>query len=143
MYRIANAYGPGQPARGGQGVIAHWLEAIRNGQPLRVFGNADTKRDYVYVDDIAQRFSWSLRDDPEDGLWNVGTGCGTSLRDLISLLTELSGEELEVIHEPDRGFDAPSNLLDGSRLDAYFPDAPYLDLREGLQRTWEAAVGAR
>ena len=142
VYRVANAYGPGQPARPGQGVIAHWMKAIREGTPLRVFGDPDTKRDYVYVEDIATRFGWSLGDHAEDGLWNVGTGRGTSLRELVGLLGELHQEELDVVYEPDRGFDAPSNLLDGSRLSTHFPDAPYLDLREGLRRTWEAAVRA-
>lgn len=138
IFRIANPYGPGQPVKKGQGVVAHWMQAIRQGDPIRIFGSPRTTRDYIYVEDVARRLTWSLRDPDPGGIWNIGTGVGTSLEELVALLRELSDEAIEVESIDDRGFDAPSNVLDGSRLDAHFPDHPYLPMREGLRRTWDA-----
>src|SRR5215471_2029077 len=52
VVRAANAYGPGQPARRGQGVIAYWLNAVRRGDPPVLLGDRETVRDYVYIEDL-------------------------------------------------------------------------------------------
>ena len=58
ILRIANPYGPEQVSRaarslGGQGVVGHWLAAIRTGQAVTIFGDGSAVRDYVYIDDAA------------------------------------------------------------------------------------------
>ena len=51
---MANAYGPGQRPAPGQGVLAHWMEAILAGEEVQLYGDPDATRDYVFVDDIAR-----------------------------------------------------------------------------------------
>ena len=58
VLRISNPYGPDQVSKavravGGQGVVGHWLAAIRTGTPVTIFGDGTAIRDYVYVDYVA------------------------------------------------------------------------------------------
>jgi UDP-glucose 4-epimerase len=52
VLRASNAYGPGQPAQRGQGVIAHWFDSVLREQPIRMIGDPETRRHYLYIDDL-------------------------------------------------------------------------------------------
>ena len=60
IYRIGNAYGPRQPADRPQGVVAAWVYRIIHSQPIHVYGDAETLRDYVHVQDVSELMMWSL-----------------------------------------------------------------------------------
>jgi len=141
IYRIANAYGPRQPARGGQGVIANWIARILEGRPLEAFG-AGAVRDYVFVEDIAELMSFSARARAGSELFNIGTGRGTSLDGLIEIFRDVIPARFEVVRRPGRAFDVPSIVLSGERLLKEFPGFCYTALEEGIRRTWaEASAG--
>ena len=53
VVRASNVYGPGQLPRRGQGVIAHWVKAILDGEPIQLIGDPATRRDYIYITDLA------------------------------------------------------------------------------------------
>ena len=84
--RVANAYGPGQPARPGQGVIAHWLLACAEGRRPVLYGRADTVRDFVYVDDLVDALVACHRVDRLPAVVNVGSGVPTSLGELRTVV---------------------------------------------------------
>ena len=140
VYRIANVYGPGQPARDGQGVVAHWLRAARDGEPIRLFGDRNTTRDLVHVDDVADRLVAVPRSETPFAIWNVGTGTGTTLARLLEEIEHVTGRALTIQHDPERTFDVRSNILDGSRLEAALDVPTYRALREGLRSTWADLV---
>ena len=56
MLRLSNVYGPGQRLGTGQGVVGYWFRALLDDDPIRLFGDPETIRDYVYVDDVAEAF---------------------------------------------------------------------------------------
>ena len=76
---VANVYGPGQPAVSGQGVDGYWLRAAAEGEPLTVYGNPDSTRDYVYVGDVAEAMLATHRAAVPPPVVNVGSGEPTSL----------------------------------------------------------------
>lgn len=139
IYRIANAYGPRQPESGGQGVIAIWIARILNGNPIDAFG-IDTIRDYVFVEDIAHLMTLSARRRSGSGLFNIGTGKGTSLARLIELFREMIPVPFDVSISPGRPFDVPSIVLSGDKILNQFPGFQYMGLEDGIQRTWAEAV---
>lgn len=137
VLRISNVYGPGQRTGSGQGVVAHWVEAVRTGQPIRLFGSPDATRDFVHIEDVARAALAVTPDSPP--VVNIGSGVATSLGSLADLLTELAGG-VEVEREPDRGFDVPHNWLDVTLAREALGWAPTVTLREGLARLLHGTV---
>jgi UDP-glucose 4-epimerase len=143
VLRLANVYGPGQPARPGQGVIAHWLRAAREGSPLRLFGEPATLRDYVYVDDVAAAMcrvaalaSAGLASAALPPALNIGSGQATSLDQLLLSLRLVVGDVC-VERVADREFDRYDALLDIGLAASTLRWMPRTTLEAGLARTWQ------
>lgn len=135
VFRIGNPYGPGQRPRPGQGVLPHWIDAIRKNQPIKVFGDGSAKRDYVFIDDVCRLMSLSLFRLRESQTFNLGTGRATSLVELIQHLQSLVREPIEVALLDGRESDIRSIVLSPERLLRLAPDFCFTPIREGIRRT--------
>lgn len=138
--RVSNAYGPGQPVAAGQGVVAHWLRAARRGEDVRLFGDPQTTRDYVYVDDVAAAMTAVHRaTGPLPPVLNVGSGRPTSLGELAEVvLATVADPRLRLVVEPRRSFDVAQTWLDVGLAAASVGWAPATTLEEGIARAWAA-----
>lgn len=142
VLRVSNAYGPGQPVAPGQGVIAHWLNAIATGAPLHVYGGPEVSRDYVHVTDIARAVAAVVeRPDVSHEVLNVGAGVATTLGELLEEVIRVVGREPEVVHHPSRPFDVRHSWLDCRKAEEKLGWRATTTLAEGLAETW-AAVSA-
>lgn len=140
VLRVANPYGPGQTGAGGQGVLAHWMRAVRAGEPITLYGDGSTARDYVYVDDVAEAIALAAERTP-GGILNLGSGMGTSLATLAEVLTSVAGPgRVEVRREAARGTDAPSTWLDVARAREVLGWSARVPLADGVARMWEASA---
>ena len=140
ILRASNAYGPGQPARRGQGVVAHWLDSIRREEPIRVLGDPATSRDYIYIDDLVEALLLSAALPQPPPVLNVGSGEPTSLAELIELMARAVGHPLEVEYSPARSFDAPSTWLDVSLAATALGFKPAVGIAEGVHRAWRSVA---
>ncbi|GLW63951.1 UDP-glucose 4-epimerase [Actinomadura rubrobrunea] len=146
--RIANAYGPRQRTGTMQGVIGHWLEAAAAGLPLRLYGRPQNRRDYVYVDDVAEallltrRFVLRAPETQAPEVFNIGSGVPVSLAALARMVSATVGRELPVERLPDRGFDRRDVWFDVRRADEVLGWRPRTSLRDGLRRTWQRLTTA-
>lgn len=78
--RLHNVYGPGQPARGGEGaVVAAFVAAALTGEPATIHGDGRQRRDFVHVDDVVTALY--ILDTPSF-LTEIGTGHAISVRTL-------------------------------------------------------------
>lgn len=137
ILRVANAYGPGQQAGRGQGLVGELLLAAREGTAVTVFGDGQTLRDYVFVSDVATA-AVELASLPEAVLVvNVGTGAARSVEELIELVEATSGRTIERIRLPQRRCDVRAALMDVTRLRSLLEWQP-LSLSDGLARCWDA-----
>lgn len=91
--RIFNAYGPGQailPAH--PPVIPQFIQQILGGGSLIIHGNGHQTRDYVHVDDVVRALVIAATATGIDRqIINVGTGTGTSVLELVSLIEKVTG----------------------------------------------------
>jgi UDP-glucose 4-epimerase len=134
--RISNAYGPGQPTGKGLGVIAHWLAAAAESEPIRVFGAPETTRDFIYVDDVCDAFLRVISSEGPPSEVNIGSGVPTSLAEAAEIVSEVVGG-IEIVREPDRGFDVSRSWLDISLARQALAWQPSIQLRDGITRTWK------
>lgn len=137
ILRPSNAYGPGQDLRQGFGFVRTVLEHARNGSPLEIWGNGETVRDFVYVEDLVEAIALTIGNPADNGTYNIGSGMGHTLNEVLALAKRVTGVEITVLHKPARGGDVRGVVLDVSRISAAFGWQPRINLEEGLRCTWE------
>lgn len=135
--RYSNVYGPGQTGRRGQGVVAAWCRALALGGPIRVFGDLDVRRDFVYAEDAAEATVAAALAPSAEGAFNVGSGVGTPLRDVLHLVVAAAGRDEHIEARPARGVDVSTTALDCSRLGAVTGWSATTPLEEGIRHSWE------
>ena len=137
ILRPANAYGEGQDYRRGQGAIAAFLAQTAIGQPIEIWGDGSIVRDYVHVDDIARALIIVSKAELDDRVFNVGSGVGVSLNELVYLIRGVTGRNIDICYAPSRLFDVPSVVLDVKRIQEQIHWKPRVVLEEGIQRMWK------
>lgn len=137
ILRPSNLYGPGQPLRAGFGVIRTMLEHLRQGTVLPIFGDGETVRDYVYIDDMAEACVRFIALRADRGTYNVGTGVGHSLNELRGIAERICGRTLRIAHVGAREVDLRHAVLDAARLRQRLGWGPSTALQTGIRSTWD------
>ena len=135
IIRLSNPYGPHQRPDGVQGVVTTFLYRTLMGEPIRLYGDGSVVRDYIFIDDAVRGILAIAQDGAPRRLYNLGSGQGTSVAELIRLLPEVTGKKPVVEHLPARAADVPVNILDVSRFHADFDIGAFIPLKEGMRRT--------
>lgn len=90
VLRYPNVYGPRQNAHGEAGVVAIFCGLMLEGRTPVLYGDGTPERDYVYVGDIAEANELALEKAGGE-IINLGSGRGTSVRELYDALSEILG----------------------------------------------------
>src|SRR5581483_2435003 len=138
ILRISNPYGAGRIRRVSQGGIDVFLERVRAGQPLSLWGGLDNVRDYIFIDDLIGIILRLLAlDGLESATLNVGGGHGTTIRNILSVIARVTGYEPECQPEPGRFAGVAYNVLDISRLQNLTGWKPGYTIEEGIDEAWK------
>ncbi len=135
VLRYFNIYGPRQsPASPYSGVISLFLDRIRRGEGMTVYGDGEQSRDFVYVLDVIQANVTAMSGRYAGfRIYNVGSGCETSINRLIAMLTEIVGCCVPISHAPSRTGDIRRSCADIHLANMEFGYQPQWDLACGLQ----------
>jgi len=138
--RMSNAYGPGQLQGAVIGSVANFLKSIVRGQPLEVWGDGKIVRDYVYIDDIVDGFTRCILNSAsiQSGAYNIGSGTGYSLNQVIDLICEVTGLSTEVDYLAGRDFDVQSIVLDTSKMTQATNWRAKTELSEGIREMFNS-----
>jgi UDP-glucose 4-epimerase len=135
--RLGNVYGPRQQASLEGGVIAIFLERLRDGGEVEIFGDGKQTRDFVYVGDVV-RALLAAASAQTSGVFNVGTGTETSILELHALCAKAAGIEQRPLHfAAKRPGDLRRSVLDASRAARDLGWRAETTLANGLAQTWE------
>ena len=134
--RYGNVYGPRQRKDGEAGVVAIFGGALLDGAPIRINGNGEQTRDYVYVADVV-RANMAVSENDFDGIFNVGTGQETSVNRLFETLRAAVGSKANAEHGPAKAGEQMRSVLDGSKLRRMAGLPEPVMIEEGIQRTVE------
>ncbi|MGD8376837.1 MAG: GDP-mannose 4,6-dehydratase [Acidobacteriota bacterium] len=129
--RFFTVYGPSQRP---EMAIHRFVRQIDAGEPLTMFGDGSTRRDYTYVDDIVRGVLAAL--DRVEGfrIYNLGESRTVSLAELVAALGQAVGTEPRIERRPDQPGDVRVTYADISRAREELGYAPRVDLEEGLRR---------
>jgi len=134
--RLANVYGPRQRATLEGGVVAIFLDRLRDGREVEIFGDGNQTRDFVFVGDVVEGLL-AAASAPAAGVYNIGSGVATSVIDLYHLCSETVGPEREPRFVPARPGDLRHSLLDASSAARDLGWRAETTVVEGLGRTWD------
>ena len=135
--RIANPFGAGQNLIRGQGAVTKFLHCALTKQPIVIWGDGEVVRDFIHVVDVAAALVALAKAPDLHGhhTFNIGSGCGISLNQMITQLEVCVGDTLEVRRAQGRPFDVPVSVLDITRARSVFGWHPALSFAEAIART--------
>lgn len=133
--RIANPYGLGQRPNASQGAVAVFAGKILQGHTLDIWGDGSVVRDYIYIEDVVSALVASATYGGRYDVFNIGSGVGVSLLELVKTIETVTGKLADIRHHPSRGFDVPRNVLDPSRAKSELNWAPKISLDDGVAAT--------
>lgn len=135
IIRLSNPYGPYQKHDLSRGVIPTFIYSALTGLPVEVFGDGLQVRDYIYIDDAVKGIINIAGDGSMYKLYNLGSGTGTSVNEIISVIVNHLSKKLDVRYAPSRSGDVAENVLDVTRYEEEFGPACSVKLKDGIKKT--------
>ncbi len=137
VLRIANPFGPYQIAWKGQGFVAAAVARALSGQPIEIWGDGSVVRDFVFIDDVIDAFEAAVRDTSDQRIFNIGTGEGKRLDDVLAAITRILDVELNIKRLPGRSLDTPVSVVAIDRARELLKWSPKTPFETGLAQTIE------
>lgn len=142
ILRISNAYGPGQPAAGVQGVIGSAFRCAISGDPLVLVDNGRAIRDFVHIDDIVAVIIGTMHMPDRLNVLNVGSGVGMSVGEIVRMVEQTTGLPVPIEPADARPFDVRVSVLDIAELQRRIAYSP-ISVDLGLELTWAYLTDTR
>jgi len=134
IFRFFNIYGPYQK----NGLIPSLYSRIAQNQPLTVFGKGDQIRDYVFIRDTIPFFEKAITENiANNKIFNIGTGNGTSILDIINILSDAMNIKPEIEFKDPRPGEIGNFVADPKLLSLTFGSIPSTNVEEGIKKTVE------
>ncbi len=136
ILRFANPFGERQNPFLTQGLIAHLLYKIKNGESLEIWGDGKVIRDYFYIKDGARSIFKAMNDNSSNSIYNISSGKGLSINQILDRFRKVLKLNFDVKYMPGRKFDVKSNVLDNKLAAKFLKWEPEYSFNEGLKNTW-------
>lgn len=133
-FRFFNVYGPRDEQKPRTRAIPMWIEAILDNKAVSWYWQGSLMRDYIYVKDVVQVHIEALS---LKGIhcFNVGSGKGIQMRDVLHTLEKLIGKKVKLIDLGQRKGDPDKSYADITKIKKTLNWSPKVSLEEGLRET--------
>lgn len=135
IIRLSNPYGPYQKTNGVQGALTNFIFRAIHNDEIVVYGDGSVTRDYIFIDDAIQGIINIANDDSDEHLFNLGSGKGLSLNDLINAIEETLNLKTNIKYIESRKIDVPINYLNISRYVNRFGNPNNISISDGIKIT--------
>jgi len=133
ILRPSNVYGKYQQTDRAQGFISVALRKILQQQPIEIWGDGTAIRDYLSVSDLVLCVNKLLDSNIANEIFNIGTGKGSTLLEIIEILQDLTGERAEVMFKEKRKVDVDTMTLAIHKIQSAIDYHP-LSLSDGIAK---------
>ncbi len=140
VLRIGNVYGSPRLRNKAQGVIDVFTQNALRGETITIWGSALTSvRDYVHLDDVARAIASVVQTRFDDyRVYNIGTGVGTNLLQIIELIEHALGQRIKCKFEESMASGLNSIVLSNEKIKREVGWTPEISLEEGIRKTISA-----
>jgi nucleoside-diphosphate-sugar epimerase len=109
---------------------------VERQNPLEVWGTGETRRDFIYADDVVDACLLALENLTAFGAYNIGAGVSYGVKDLLQLILNIERNfEAVVVFAPDKPVKAPSVKVDCSKAKKDFGFEAKTSLSVGIEKT--------
>jgi UDP-glucose 4-epimerase len=140
--RYFNTYGERQTFTPYVGVITIFVNRLLRGETPVIFGDGQQIRDFVYVKDVVKANLKAMHADIPNGVYNVGTGIGTSVNELASLLCNTINPGIRPVYTESRPEELRYSVADLSQITKDLGFLPEYTINESLQSVIDQYHGA-
>ena len=131
IFRMFNVYGPGQNLKDlNQGMVSIYLAQFLKNKKIKVKGSLNRIRDFIFIDDVVEIWIKSLNDKIINQTFNLGTGIGTKVSKLLSLIT--SYKNIKIL-PPTRG-DQKIIISNNRKLKKFFKKVKFTNIKVGIPK---------
>lgn len=137
--RYFNVFGPRQnPKSEYAAVIPRFCTGLLAGEPPIIFGDGEQSRDFTFVTNVIDA-NWRAATQPKVAgeAFNIGCGQQTSLNQLVKMMNEILGKNIEPRYEPSRKGDVRHSLADVSKAHRMLGYSPLVSLEAGLRKVMD------
>ena len=132
--RFFNVYGPSQSINGGYAaVIPAFKNAVSTGKQCTIYGDGTQIRDFIHVSDLVRIIGLAIESGDLPSELNIASGEGTTLLQLIEILSNSNPEMQAPIFDEERAGDIHTSLADISLLKSTLDIGELITIREGLE----------
>jgi UDP-glucose 4-epimerase len=132
---LSNVYGPRQDPHGEAGVVAIFGNALLRGRQATIFGDGSAVRDYVFVDDVTDAFARAIGDLGDGRRFNIGTGVGTTVRELHTAVAAVAAAVDNPVLGDARLGELQAIILNVNAARDHLGWMPQTSLHDGLTKT--------
>ena len=132
ILRVANPYGERQRIDTAQGAISVFIQHALSNKTINIWGDGSATRDYIYIKDVADAFAQAVIYDGSISVFNIATGIGTSLIDIITMLEQILDRKVLYTLHPPRSFDVPASILCNTLAKNELCWQPIMSLKDGV-----------
>jgi UDP-glucose 4-epimerase len=135
ILRVANPFGPLQIAVKRQGLVAEIISRAISRDRIEVWGDGSVVRDFVFVDDVVDALEIAAGDDGTERIFNIGSGIGRSVRDVLAAIEASLAIKLEIAWKDERAVDVPVSILSVKRARDKLGWIPKTSFESGIAQT--------
>jgi UDP-glucose 4-epimerase len=133
--RYFSVYGPKEMHKGQYANnVSQFLWDMMNGKSPIIYGDGTQRRDFTFVSDVVSANILAMKSNIDFGIFNVGTGVGTSFNDLIAMINKLLGTSImpEYVENPLKNY-VHDTIADLSLISKSLGYKPQWTLEKGIQ----------
>ena len=105
-------------------------------EPVELWGTGNPKREFLFVEDLAEAIIFVMENKLEESLYNVGTGDDLSLKELALLVQKVIGHQGEIIWDTSKPDGTPRKVMEVSKLKK-MGWSPKITLEQGIEETYQ------
>ena len=132
IFRYFNVFGERAPRKGQYApVTGIFLRQKAAGEPLTIVGDGEQRRDYIYVEDVANANVMAAISNPDDDaygqVYNIGSGKNYSVNEIASFISD------DTINIPPREGEVKTSLANIDKMNKTFAWKPQTDIKDWIQ----------
>lgn len=140
--RLANVYGPHEhfnpPTHVIPSMMVKMIKSAQMNEPtIRIFGDGNQGREFIYVDDVIDAMLLAIREITNSAVLNVGTGQEHTIKEVIEKLTTVIGVEPRIICDSEKPTGEPHRSFCVKKAKMMLNWETQVSLDEGLQKTYD------
>lgn len=132
IIRIADVYGPGQNHGN---LIKAIISNVENKENIKLYGKGERERDYIYIDDVIRGIEF-IYENNLSGIYNLGTGEGTSVKKIVDIILNLCQNRIGLDYIETKNEDTSKVVLNVEKLKKLGFNYS-INIKEGLRKIIE------